>query len=465
MDNVLDLEDQAAFGIALVSGVTTDLQCVWVYNRAVDVEGLRQFHAHLQRGRLSRGIERSPLRFGRHRWISADRSSAMEIAAPGPRAEFDAWLDKQANTPVDCEQGPGWHLAVMPFTDGGAGVSLLVSHSLIDGVGLGEALADAASGRQDPISWPASRSRRRWQALRQDARQSARDIRAVGPGMAAASRLTRQGRDVAKAATPQAAKPLKAPAGADEFISLPTATIFVDADEWEARAQALGGTSNALLVGVAARLAQRAGRVTADGSVVVRMPVSERVAGDTRANAVGDVIVIVDPVPATTDLRPIRAAVKQSLSNHLDMRDDERAAMSIVPFLALVPKRVLLKVGGGAAGGGVASSNVGAVNPAAGRADGTDADYFAMKLLHSNVPTAMMYRGGGRLFLLSGKAQGQVFISVTAYLPGRSNSKDGWRQELLSVLDEFSLSGTHHEAPLKPAPVQESPRPTHGTSV
>ncbi|OBI51581.1 hypothetical protein A5707_13975 [Mycobacterium kyorinense] len=466
MDNVLDLEDQAAFGIALVSGVTTDLQCVWVYNRPVDIEGLRQFHAHLQRGRLSRGIERSPLRFGRHRWVSADRFSAMEIVAEArPRAQFDAWLDEQANNPLDCEHGPGWHLAVMPFTDGGAGVSLVVSHSLIDGVGLGEALTDAVLGRQDPISWPAPRSRRRWKALRQDARQSARDIRAIGPGMAAASRLTRQGREVAKAAAPLAAKPLKVPAGAGEFISLPTATVFVKADEWEARAQALGGTSNALLVGVAARLAQRAERVTADGLVVVRMPFSERVAGDTRANAVGDVIVTVDPAPATADLRPIRAAIKQALASHLEMRDDERAALSIVPFLALVPKRLLLKVGGGAAGGGVASSNVGMVDPAAARADGTDADYFAMKLLHSNVPTAMMYRGGGRLFLLSGRTEKQVFLSVTAYLPGRSNSKDGWRQELLSILNEFSLTGTPHEAPLNHIPTEESPRPVHGTSV
>jgi hypothetical protein len=47
------------------------------------------------------------------------------------------------------------------------------------------------------------------------------------------------------------------------------ATIFVDAGEWEARAQSLGGTSNALLVGVAARIAQRVGRVADDGSVVV----------------------------------------------------------------------------------------------------------------------------------------------------------------------------------------------------
>ena len=79
---------------------------------------------------------------------------------------------------------------------------------------------------------------------------------------------------------------------------LPTATIFLDADEWDARAQSLGGTSNTLLAGLAARLAQRVGRVTADGSVTLGMPVNLRTAGDTRANAVTNVDITVDPAPA-----------------------------------------------------------------------------------------------------------------------------------------------------------------------
>jgi hypothetical protein len=114
----------------------------------------------------------------------------MEIVAtPWPRKEFGAWLDEQANTPIDAEYGPGWHLAVLPFTDGGVGVSLVVSHFLTDGIGLCEALVDAACGRDDPISWPAAGSRRRWQALREDARQTLRDTPAIGQGAVAAVRL------------------------------------------------------------------------------------------------------------------------------------------------------------------------------------------------------------------------------------------------------------------------------------
>ena len=286
MGNVLDPLDQTMFDVGRATGVTSLVQGVWVYNRTIDIDGLRQFHDHLQRGRLSRRIERSPLPFGRHRWISPDGSSDIEIVAPArPREEFDAWLNEQANTPLDAEHGPGWHLAVLPFTDGGAGVSLVISHCLTDGVGLCEALADAALGRDDPISWPAAASRRRWQALREDARQTARDTPAIGRAVVAAVRLARRSRAWCRSCHRAASTATDAARGADGPITLPTATVFVDADEWEARARSLGGTSNALLAGLAARFAQRVGRVTADGSVVLRMPVNERAAGDTRANA------------------------------------------------------------------------------------------------------------------------------------------------------------------------------------
>ena len=79
MNNVLDLVDQTFFRVERAAGVTNVIQCVWVYNRPIDIDGLRKFHHHLQRGRLSRRIERSPLPFGRHRWVSPGDQSDLEI--------------------------------------------------------------------------------------------------------------------------------------------------------------------------------------------------------------------------------------------------------------------------------------------------------------------------------------------------------------------------------------------------
>ncbi|TMS45772.1 wax ester/triacylglycerol synthase domain-containing protein [Mycobacterium sp. DBP42] len=444
ISNVLDVLDQRTFDLGLAIGVNSLLQSVWTYDRPVDIEGLRRFHDHLRRGRLSRGIERSPLPFGRHRWVASDKSSELEIVeTPRPREELDDWLGEQINTPLDCERGPGWHVAVLPFTDGGSGVSLVVSHCLIDGVGLCEALADAALGRDDPISWPAAESRGRWRAVSQDAWQTVRDVPAMARGVVAATRLARRSREGTAAAAPATSPTTTSPAPAtlsDESIPVPMATILVDAGEWDCRAEELGGTSNTLLVGLAARLAHRTGRVGADGSVVVMMPVSQRADGDTRANARSSVAVAVDPALATTELGEIRAAVKQALIRHGEVPDEELAVNAIVPLL---PKRFLGATSRVGSPNQVGSSNLGVVNPAASRVDGTDADHFAVKVLpYLGLTEAMLHRFGGTQSFLSGRANGRVFVSAHSYLPGRVNTNDRLQEDLSSALDDFSLTGS-----------------------
>ncbi|HKH52562.1 MAG TPA: hypothetical protein VKA77_12385 [Mycobacterium sp.] len=436
MSNVLDLVDQSFFRLERAAGVG---QCVWVYNRPVDIDGLRRFHHHLQRGRLSRRIERSPLPFGRHRWVSPSDQPELEIVAtPRPREEFDAWLNEQANTPLDAEHGPGWHLAVLPFTDGGAGVSLVLTHCLTDGIGGCVAIVEAACGYDSAINWPAAGSRRRSRALREDARQTVRDIPNVGRAVVAAARFARRNRGRAGSATPP---PAPFP-GVDELITLPTATVFLDADEWDARADALGGTSNTLLAGLAARLAERVGRVAADGSVTLAMPVNERTADDTRANAVAMVDFTVDPAPATTDLREIRAATKQALISHRAGPDERQALLPLVPLL---PQRLTKRMASVATGGVtnvVVSSNLGAAPPAVNRPDGTDADHVALLSRYPEVTKAMMHQLGGLLVVHSARVHQQVFVSVLAYQPDRSNSNDGLRQNLSSALSDFSLTAT-----------------------
>ena len=445
MNNVLDLIDQSAFLAERATGATNVIQCVWVYNRAIDIDGLRRFHRHLQQGRLSRRIERSALPFGRHRWVSPSGQSDLEIVAtPRPREEFDAWLSEQANTPLDSEHGPGWHLAVLPFTDGGAGLSFVISHSLIDGGGLCEALTDAASGRHDPINWPVAGSRRRWQALREDARQTARDIPAMGRAAVAVARFARRNRGADGSGTQLPSAPRSPFVGAHQRVALNNSVIFVDADEWDARAHSLGGTSNALLAGLAARLAQRVGRVTGDGLATLEIPVNQRTAGDTRANAMTSVDITVDPEPAATDLREIRAAIKQALIRNQEAPDGRLAMLPLAPLLPqrLVRRMVSVALGGATTSG---SSNLGAINPAVNRPDGTDADYFAgnsffLGATGSGAPVATIHRTGGLLGLLSGRVHGQVFVSIVAYQLDRPNSNRDLRQHISSVLSDFALT-------------------------
>jgi hypothetical protein len=438
MTNILDLADQALFLGERATGATNVIQCIWVYDRAIDIDGLRRFHHHLQRGRLARRIERSPLPFGRHRWVMGSDASDIEfVQTPCSREEFDAWLSGQATTPLDAERGPGWHLAVLPFTDGGTGVSLVVTHSLIDGVGLALALVEATSGVDDAIMLPPARSRRRWRALREDARQTARDVPAVGRALRAAVRMPRRHRRDA-GTTAHAPKDIEFP---DEQIMLPSVTAFIDASEWDARAQSLGGTSNALFAGLAADTAHRMGRVSGEGAVVLSIPVNERTDGDTRANAVTIVDVTVDPTNATTDLRGIRAAIKQALIHHNEVPDERLALLPIVP---LVPKRLMRRMVSVATGNAasVVSSNIGEVPSEVTRPDGTEADYCTARAVGAGVTRATMHRTGGVLTFISGRVNGKVGISVLSYQPGRPNSDAELRQTLSSTFAAFSLNAT-----------------------
>lgn len=448
MSDILDLLDQATFDVGRATGSVSTLQCFWVYNRPIDVDGLRRFHEHLERGRLSRCIERSPLPFGRHRWIASERSSDIEFVEQArPREDLDAWLSEQAATPLDCEHGPGWHLAVLPFADGGCAVSFVVNHCLTDGMGLGEALAAAALGRDDPIDWPAAASRGRLKAVREDVGQTARDIPAMGRAVATAIRLGRdngKGSGEAPSGAPsakQSAAQRKQHDGSAGEISLPMATVFIDVDQWKARARALRGTGNALLVGVAARLAQRGGRAAADGSIVVMVPVNKREDDDTRANAINNVgVTIADPTLATTDLRQTKAAIWHSLVRHREVGDQEQAVNAIVPLLS---KRVLAGFHAKSAvpPNVVGSSNLGVFDPAVGRPDGTDAECFAIKNNFLHVTEATMRTRNGMQSMLSGMACGQVFITVVSLYPDRINSTDELRQDLWATLNDFGLTG------------------------
>jgi hypothetical protein len=437
MDNLLDLFDQTFFAGERATGITCVLQCVWMYDRPLDLAGLQEFHRNLQRSRLSRRIERSQLPFGRHRWVTPTEQSQLEVAAQRPRAEFDAWLGEQAATPLDGERGPGWHLAMLPFTDGGTGVSLVISHALTDGVGLCEALIDAVNGRPDPVAWPAARSRTRRQALRQDIRQMRRDLPAVRDAIRAATGAARTARQGGGGSLSGATTRT---AGSRERITIPTATVFLDADEWDHRAQSLGGTSNSLLEGFAARIAQKVGRTDADGSVVLVMPVNERTAGDTRANAVANVDITVDAAPAVNDLSGIRSATKQALTARHDVPDERLALLPLSPLLPrwLIRRMVSLA----ARSATTTASNLGAIDPDAYRADGSTADFFAMKSYGPGTSKAIMHRTGGILAVAMARVGRRAFVSILGYQPGRLESNSDLRQVVADVVRDFTLSAT-----------------------
>jgi hypothetical protein len=160
VDNTLDYTDQASFLGLRALGHGPVIQYTWIYGRAVDLDALRRFHRNLGHGILGRRIERSPLPFGRHRWIASSGPPDVVVAPTArPREELTAWADEQAALPIDPEFGPSWRLAVQPFTNGEQAVTLVVSHTVADGVGIAVSVTEAANGVTRNLGYPATASR------------------------------------------------------------------------------------------------------------------------------------------------------------------------------------------------------------------------------------------------------------------------------------------------------------------
>jgi hypothetical protein len=440
MDNRLAHMDQASFLALRALGHRSLGQFNWIYNRPVNVDGLRRFHRGLGYGLLGRRIERSPLPFARDRWVAYRGPEDIEIAeTPRPRVDLGAWLLERASLPLDPAYRPCWHIGVLPFEDGGTAVCLTFPHTLADGRGIVQAMADAASGSTCDLGYPDPASRTRPRALLEDAWQTIASAPELARAAAAVVRIgRRQRKDVL--ASIASAPPSSRSGGENQPVVVPSLTAYVDLAEWNERAKGLGGNSPVLLAGFAGRLGVRMGRVRDDGSVSLSFPMSDRAENDTRGNALTFLAVSVDPTHLSSDLRQIRVKIRQALA---DLPETSKELLGPLPLTSFTPKWVARRAVGmglGAASLPIGCSYLGDLHPQANRPDGTDADYMYGRLFEPDVGKRTLERMGGQLLVVSGRVHGKVWIAVNAYLSGRTNSQDALREDLSRTFAEFNLT-------------------------
>jgi diacylglycerol O-acyltransferase / wax synthase len=445
-DNTLAYFDQGSFLWLRASGQSNGAQCTWVYRRAIDFDGLRRTYDNLAYGLLGRRIECSPLPFGRHRWVSWHEPPDIDIGPPvRTRGALTGWIDERAAMPVDPEVGPCWHLGVLPIDDYGTAVSLVASHSVVDGSGFCLAIADAAKGIRHDFGYPPPHSRRRRLALVEDVRQTARNVPEVARALMSMTKLAiTELPSVARRrpARSNTLPPLAMPnADDDRPAVVPTATVYVDLADWDARAESLGGTSNSLFAGFAARMAARIGRLRAgDNMVTLAYPINDRAENDLRANALKGIDFAVDPAPVTADLRGIRQDIRQAIISRLGKFEEQEVAFPLIP---LVPKALVRNLPLTALGADlpVGCSNLGDMDPAVACVDGTEADYVAMRLVEQNLTNKSHELMRGELYLVSGRICGKLFITIRFYQPDTKNSKHTLCNLVSDTLADFDLTG------------------------
>lgn len=434
----LELLDQAAFLRLRATGQGSVCQCTWVYDRDVALDELEIFNRHLRTGLLGRRIERSPLPFGRHRWVADTSSPDIDVAERRSRADIGAWIQRRGRLAVDPEWGPTFHLAVLPLDDGGAAVTLVASHCVADGLGLATAIAEAVKGESRNFGYPQADSRAWWLTVSEDLAEAVRALPAVIHALVATLLIVLR-------LSPPAHRAMPRPrAAADDEALLPSVTVQTDTAAWDARACDLGGSSNTLFVAFAARLATRAGRVAPDGhTVTVVLPVSERGTDDTRANALTSITVAVNGETVTDDLSGPRAAVKAGLTSLAHQPNEMLAGLPLVPF---TPRWLVRRTEGVAMASGrlpVGCSNLGAFDAIVGRIDGADASEVSMRLDEQGITRHGVERTGGQLFCGTGTINGSRFLTVSAHQIGAQNTAASTRDLAHGALADLKLSATN----------------------
>lgn len=441
--NLLDFADQGLFLALRATGQESVVQMVWIYEHPVNTDRLRRFHRNLGYGLLGRRIERSPLPFGRHRWVAASGPSGELYVSDvvRPRVELSDWVDERTQVSADPENGPGWHLGMARFDDGSTAVSLVASHCLVDGMGVIQTVVNAIDDQPYDLGLPSPGSRPKILAVAADLREALRGLPAAAKALALMAKLALRDR-------PRGARSHQSPdvneTLAPEEVIAPGIVAFIDIDAWDSRAKELGGNSHSLVAGFAAKLAEHIGRVRPeDGTVKLMIPVNERDSGDTRANAVTIGYANLAPATVTSTLTEAREVIRGALRA---VREEPNESFQTLPLIPFVPKRAVVSGADVMFGFGaelpVSASNLGDIDPTVVRADGTDAEYFYIRGIDGRVRRQVLEQRRGFLTVICARAAGKVILPIISYQPGANNSKAELRDVVVRALGDFRLTAT-----------------------
>lgn len=348
------------------------------------------------------------------------------------------WADELGSLPIDPEHGPGWQLAVLPLDDGSTAVSIIASHVIGDGVGALMAVFEAVTGaiRNPGYDKPGARTLRR--AVVADLRQAVRDMPMTARTAVKAVKMYRaQREDFARA------RAARAHNSEGQHVTVPSAAIYVDVADWDARAAELGGNSYSLLAGFAAKLSDHIGRRRADGAVSLLIAINLRESlDDDRALAMAFASANVDPARVTVDLTESRAAVREAREKAKQEPDPTMELLALIPWL---PKSSVKGIAdllfSYSEDLPVSCSNLGDLPPDLARVDGTPAESVFIRALDANVTLGELKRSHGQLVVVSGRINGKISISVEAYQLGVENTKARLRELAVQTLGEFGLTG------------------------
>lgn len=436
-DDVLCYMDQGSFLGLRALGRGPVLQLTWLYPHPIDEVALREFGEQLAQGILGRLVQRSPLPWGRHRWVTNPVPGPVTwFRDPLPEANLARSRYALLDLPVDPEHGPGWRLAVQPLTEGGCALTLLVSHTIADMRATSQAIVDAVAGRRLAPGFPASS--RRW-SPKMLVRDSLESMRALPDLCRALSALTRRSRQGGLGLSRQSPSVGDRRNDLEPVADVPLVEVVMNAETFRQYASLRGVESNALVLALAARLAFRMGRLDASGRVKLVLPVSDRHPGDRRGNALRSITIMVDPEACHEDLRALQRDLRTALTTLIRNGDDASPLFPLIPYVPLWLARYMERAALGA-DLPVGCSLVGELPSEVYRPCGQALQLQASILEHYAVPE--LERLGGLLFVACYRNDEKLFVTVSGYQPGHVTTRDALMPLVNMSLADLRLDGT-----------------------
>ena len=435
-DDLLCYSDQIHF-IMHALGRAPLLQLTWVYPHPLDEVAVKQFNEHLAQGLLGRVLQRSPLPWGRHRWVSWPVPAPVTwFRDPIPAERLPEWRSLLLALPVDPEQGPGWRVAVQSLEGGGSALSFLVSHTIADGMAVVQAIADAVVGRRLDPGFPAPSWRWSPAMLARDSVESARALPGVWRALASLA-----GRAFSGAAEPRPASgpPRDSRDAPRVKVDVPLVQIVMDGCAFDERASELGVRGNTLLAALTTRIAFRMGRVDADGRVKLVLPVSDRKPGDRRGNAVLSITVMADPGPCQEQPLVLQRQLKAALRSLLTRGDDMSTLLPLVPYVPLWLARHMERLALGDSLP-VFCSILGELPPELNSPLG-EASLLQASPLGRNRAAELEQRRGN-LFVACYRTGGRVLATVQGYAPDRFATGAAFATVVRAALADLGLLGS-----------------------
>ena len=436
--------DQLAYELFRVTGRSQLMQCLWLYDREVNLEALAQTNERLSALAFNRLIEPSPLPWGRPRWVKPARLHLPLETSPEilPRSHLLHWANQLARTPIDPVTGPAWRMAIQRFDDGSTAVSTVGSHLIIDGMGAVNAIAAAANGLLIPSTYLPQGTRGWLSASLSDARQILKDA----PSTLAALRKLVQ----AKFRQPKETKQPTAKTVADEaydrsqMVELPAVAVTIASEVWDACAQRLGGQTNTLLPGFVACLASHMGRHgSADGTITLLVPIDRRRGlDDERALAIEFRSMNVVPSGLASNLHPLNAQLKGLLRG--TNKSKGNALASLFPAISWMPRTVatalLNQMFTYDKEPPVSCSNLGTLPEGLARIDGAPCGRVLTRAVDVNVMRKDLERSHGHLVVVASRHDKTVSLCIEAcQLAPAPTTTEKLRHEVARTLADFEL--------------------------